>query len=267
MSDYFFIFNKFRKLNNMSKERQDAILLFLKNHNVATVDQLVRFTASSPATIRRDLIKLDQEGAIIRTHGGVGLRDFIPFQPTTNEKLLKQIVEKEHIAEYAVSLLSPGSSVVLDAGTTTLCIAKKIAHMPLRVITMDLHIALLLSEYKQIEVIMTGGRIDNSSQSCIGNHGVNLLQNIYPDFAFVSCNSWDMDKGITAPTEEKAYLKKALLQNAKRKILVADSSKYGKYSLFCAASLNELTDVITDNGLSITQQKEMEDRNFVLKLV
>ncbi|HBO38835.1 MAG TPA: DeoR family transcriptional regulator [Pasteurellaceae bacterium] len=251
----------------MPQERRDAILLFLKNHNMATVEQLVRFTSSSPATIRRDLIKLDQEGAIIRTHGGVSLRDFIPFQPTTNEKLLKQILEKERIAEYAASLISPGSSVVLDAGTTTLCIAKKIAHMPLRVITTDLHIALLLSDYKQIEVIMTGGRIDNSSQSCIGNHGVHLLQNVYPDFVFVSCNSWSTDKGITAPTEEKAYLKKYLLQNGKRRILVADSSKYGQCSLFCAAELNKLTDIITDNGLSAEQQQEIKNGNLSLKLV
>lgn len=75
----------------------------------------------------------------------------------------------------------------------------------IRVITTDLHIALLLSEYKQIEVIITGGRVDNSSQSCIGSYGVNLLSNIYPDFAFVSCNSWSMENsGITAPTEGKS---------------------------------------------------------------
>ncbi|HDL5812950.1 TPA: DeoR/GlpR transcriptional regulator, partial [Mannheimia haemolytica] len=146
----------------MSKNRLEQILLFLKNHNIATVEQLVKVTEASPATIRRDLIKLDEEGVVIRTHGGVSLNQFIPFQPTTNEKQFKQIVEKERIAEYAVSLISPGNSILLDAGTTTLCIAKKIAHMPLRVITTDLHIALLLSEYKQIELIITGGRVDNS---------------------------------------------------------------------------------------------------------
>lgn len=109
----------------MSKNRLEQILLFLKSHNIATVEQLVKVTEASPATIRRDLIKLDEEGVVIRTHGGVSLNHFIPFQPTTNEKQLKQITEKERIAEYAVSLISPGDSIVLDAGTTTLCIAKK----------------------------------------------------------------------------------------------------------------------------------------------
>ncbi|MGV6988135.1 DeoR/GlpR family DNA-binding transcription regulator [Testudinibacter sp. P80/BLE/0925] len=251
----------------MPKERAEKIILFLKNHNIATVEQLVKVTDSSPATIRRDLIKLSEEGTILRTHGGVSLNQFIPFQPTTNEKLAKQILEKERIAEYAMSLISPGDSIVLDAGTTTLCIAKKIAHMPLRVVTTDLHIALLLSEYKQIEIIVTGGRVDNSSQSCIGNYGQESLQKIYPDLAFVSCNSWSMEKGITAPTEEKAFLKKCLVQNAKRKVLVADSSKYGKYSFFCATHLNELTDIVTDSALSAVQQQEMQQRNFNLVMV
>lgn len=251
----------------MSQDRLEQIMLFLKSHNIATVEQLVKVTNSSPATIRRDLIKLSEEGAVIRTHGGVSLNQFIPFQPTTNEKQFQHIVEKDHIAEYAVSLISPGDSVVLDAGTTTLCIAKKIAHIPLRVITTDLHIALLLSEYKQIELIITGGRVDNSSQSCIGNHGLTFLQNLNPDISFISCNSWSMHKGVTAPTEEKACLKKYLQQNAKKRVLVADSSKYGKYSLFCAAQLNQFTDIITDKGLSANDKKELTGGSFNLLLV
>ncbi|PJG82502.1 DeoR/GlpR family DNA-binding transcription regulator [Caviibacterium pharyngocola] len=251
----------------MSQDRLEQIMLFLKSHNIATVEQLVKVTNSSPATIRRDLIKLNEEGSIIRTHGGVSLNQFIPFQPTTNEKQYRQIVEKDCIAEYAVSLISAGDSVVLDAGTTTLCIAKKIAHMPLRVVTTDLHIALLLSEYKQIELILTGGRIDNSSQSCIGNHGLTFLQNLNPDIAFISCNSWSLARGVTAPTEEKAYLKRYLQQNARKRVLVADSSKYGKYSLFCALGLNQFTDVITDKGLAPEDKKELEEGSFKLALV
>ncbi|AAU36681.1 MULTISPECIES: DeoR/GlpR family DNA-binding transcription regulator [Basfia] len=243
----------------MSVDRQNAIKLFLRSHNMATVEQLVKITNSSPATIRRDLIKLDDAGIINRTHGGVSLRDSFPYQPTTNEKQYQHVTEKENIADYVVSLISPGDSVLLDAGTTTLCIAKKLVNIPLRVITSDLHIALLLSEYKQIDIVMTGGAIDKSSQSCIGQHGLDLLQNINPDFAFVSCNSWSIERGITAPTEDKANLKKCLLQNSRRKVLVADSSKYGKCSLFKVIELNRLTDIITDHNLPQSAQKALNE--------
>jgi DeoR/GlpR family transcriptional regulator of sugar metabolism len=89
--------------------------------------------------------------------------------------------------------------------------------LPLRVITSDLHIALFLSEFKQIEVTIIGGRIDDSSQSCIGEHGRRLLQNVWPDVAFVSCNGWDITQGITSPTEEKP-LKRDLIANARRRV-------------------------------------------------
>ena len=229
--------------------RLEQIMDYLKGHNLVTVDQLVAATDASPATIRRDLIKLDQEGVISRTHGGVTLNRFIPSQPTTSEKMQRSLAEKHAIACAAAAFVKAGDAVVLDAGTTMIELARQLTHLPLRVITSDLHIALFLSEFKQIEVTIIGGRIDDSSQSCIGDHGRRLLQNIWPDLAFVSCNGWDLEKGVTSPTEEKAALKRDLIANARRRILLADSSKYGAWSLFNITHLDSLTDIITDNHL------------------
>ncbi|MGY6029481.1 DeoR/GlpR family DNA-binding transcription regulator [Phytobacter sp. AG2a] len=229
--------------------RLEQIMDYLKGHNLVTVDQLVSATNASPATIRRDLIKLDQEGVISRSHGGVTLNRFIPSQPTTLEKMQRNLTEKHAIATAAASLVKAGDAIVLDAGTTMIELARQLTHLPLRVITSDLHIALFLSEFKQIEVTIIGGRIDDSSQSCVGEHGRRLLQGIWPDLAFVSCNGWDMEKGITSPTEEKAALKRALIDNAQRRVLLADSSKYGAWSLFNVARLDSLTDIITDAQL------------------
>ena len=230
--------------------RLEQIMDYLKGHNLVTVDQLVTATSASPATIRRDLIKLDQEGVISRSHGGVTLNRFIPSQPTTLEKMQRNLSEKHAIASAAASLVKAGDAIVLDAGTTMIELARQLTHLPLRVITSDLHIALFLSEFKQIEVTIIGGRIDDSSQSCVGEHGRKLLQGIWPDLAFVSCNGWDLEKGITSPTEEKAALKRALIDNAQRRVLLADSSKYGAWSLFNVARLDSLTDIITDAQLA-----------------
>ncbi len=236
--------------------RLEQIMDYLKGQNLVTVEQLVAVTQASPATIRRDLIKLDQEGVISRTHGGVTLNRFIPSQPTTHEKMQRNIVEKRAIARAAAGLVKAGDTIVLDAGTTMMELARQLTHLTLRVITSDLRIALFLSEFKQIEVTIIGGRIDESSQSCIGEHGRKLLQNIWPDIAFLSCNGWDIEKGITAPTEEKAGLKRDLIANARRRVLLADSSKYGAWSLFNVAHLNSLTDIVTDAQLeeSIREQ-------------
>ncbi len=239
--------------------RLEQIMDYLKGHNLVTVDQLVSATNASPATIRRDLIKLDQEGVISRSHGGVTLNRFIPSQPTTLEKMQRNLTEKHAIATAAASLVKAGDSIVLDAGTTMIELARQLTHLPLRVITSDLHIALFLSEFKQIEVTIIGGRIDDSSQSCVGEHGRKLLQGIWPDFAFVSCNGWDLQKGITSPTEEKAALKRALIDNAQRRVLLADSSKYGAWSLFNVARLETLTDIITDAQLGDDIRQQLAD--------
>ena len=248
------------------QSRLDQIMDYLKSHNLVTVEQLVAAIAASPATIRRDLIKLDEQGVISRSHGGVTLNRFIPSQPTTNEKLQRSLQEKQAIAEMAAAMVKPGDAVVLDAGTTMLELARNLTHLPLRVITADLRIALFLSEFKQIEVTIIGGRIDDSSQSCVGEHGRRLLRSVYPDIAFISCNSWSLDKGITTPTEEKAGLKQDLAANARRRVLLADSSKYGAYSLFCVTPLAEMTDIISDKGLLPEIRQSLGDQPFHLTL-
>ncbi|WP_291969926.1 DeoR/GlpR family DNA-binding transcription regulator [Candidatus Symbiopectobacterium sp.] len=249
------------------QSRLDQIMDYLKSHNLVTVDELVAVIDASPATIRRDLIKLDEQGVISRSHGGVTLNRFIPSQPTTNEKLHRNLAEKQAIARYAASLVQPDDAVVLDAGTTMLELARNLTHLPLRVITADLQIALFLSEVKQIEVTIIGGRIDDSSQSCIGGHGRRLLRSIYPDIAFISCNSWSMEKGITTPTEEKAGVKQDLGMNSSRRVLLADSSKYGAYSLFCVTPLTALTDIVTDSALAPETQQLLHAQPVQLHLV
>ena len=248
------------------QHRLDKIVAYLKNHTLVTVEQLVDAVDASPATIRRDLIKLDEQGVISRSHGGVALRRFEAAQPTTNEKQLRSPAEKRAIARFAASMVRAGDAVVLDAGTTMLELAKCLTHLPLRVITVDLHIALFLSEFKQIEVTIIGGRIDDSSQSCIGEHGRRLLQNVWPDIAFVSCNGWDLERGITSPTEEKAALKRDLIANARRRVLLADSSKYGAWSLFNVTHLNTLTDIVTDKRLDEGVQQTLSQLDATLTL-
>lgn len=232
-----------------NQHRVEKIIEYLTVHNLGTVEDLVKVVGVSPATIRRDLIKLDEQGVISRTHGGVSLNRFIASQPTTNEKMVQHTREKNLIAEAAAALVKPGDSVVLDAGTTSMALARRFIDIPLRVITVDLHIALFLSQYKQIEVIVAGGKVDDSSQSTIGEHCRSLLRSVNPDIAFVTCNSWSIERGITTPTEDKTILKRDLIANAAKKVMIADSSKYGKYSLYKVCDLNELDMLISDGQL------------------
>ncbi len=233
----------------MAEDKSKLIIDYLKLHNLVTVNELVNYTKLSPATIRRELVRLDNEGVVYRVHGGVTLNRFVPAQPTTSEKQQRNMAEKMAIAAAATQLIHPNDSIVLDAGTTTYQIAQNLINLPVRVITPDLRIGLLLADYQQIEVSVTGGCVDWSSQSCIGPHSISMLSSIHPTYTFLSCNAFKLDTGITAPTYEKAYIKSTLLHQSSRRVLVADSSKYGKTQLFEVGALKELDVIITDKNL------------------
>ena len=250
----------------MAQERSKQIVEYLKMHNLVTVDELVSITGASPATIRRELIKLDKEGAVYRVHGGVTLNRFVPNQPTTSEKQGQHHKEKLMIAAAASKLVKPGDSIVLDAGTTTIEIARNLINMPLRVITNDLHIGLMLAEYQQMEVSVTGGTVDWSSQSCVGDVAVNFLSKVHPTYTFISCNAFKVDTGITAPTSDKAAVKRIMTQQSSKRVLVADSSKYGLTQLFEVGPLTSVDMIITDDGLDEKAADEIKKQGIELIL-
>ena len=249
----------------MAQERSKQIVEYLKLHNLVTVDELVSITGSSPATVRRDLTKLDKEGVVYRVHGSVTLNRFVPNQPTTSEKQGQHHKEKLMIAAAAAKLIKPGDSIVLDAGTTSIEIAKNISNLPLRVITPDLRIGLLLADYQQMEVSVTGGSIDWSSQSCIGSVTVDFLNKVHPTYTFISCNAFKLDTGITAPTSDKAAVKRTLSEHSSKKVLVADSSKYGLTQLFEVGPISCVDMIITDSNLDPKVAEEI--RKIGIELV
>lgn len=237
------------------QQRFKQIVDYLKDRKLATVEELVPHVNVSPATIRRDLVELDDQGVVRRTHGGVTLNNFVATQLSFQEKNELFKSEKTKICKEASQLIEGGHAIILDAGTTTMEIAKNITHLPLRVITPDLRIALFLSQFKQIEVIVFGGKIDSSSQSCIGEHARRLLQSITTDIAFISCNFWNIEHGVTAPTEHKSTLKIDMMKSAKKNVLVADSSKYGNSSLYKIAELEQFEEIYTDENINLQEQE------------
>ena len=175
------------------------------------------------------------------------LNRFIPTQPTTLEK--RSVAHRKSTpSPAAASLIKAGDAIVLDAGTTMIELARQITHLPLRVITSDLHIALFLAEFKQIEVTIIGGRIDDSSQSCIGEHGRRLLQNVgriwHSSAVTVGiCKGHYRADGREGGAEARSDRQRPAADPAGRQFEIR------RRSLFNIAHLDSLTDIITDAHL------------------
>ena len=158
--------------------RERQIVDYLKEHNLVTVEELVDVTGVSAATVRRDLIRLSESGTVYRVHGGVTLNRLRPSQPTTIEKASRHHEEKLAIARAAASLVRPGDSVIFDAGTTTIEIARLCRDLQLQVITPDLHIGLLLADrQKKIHDDLQGAQTDKEEAARLKTEYEEKLRN------------------------------------------------------------------------------------------
>ncbi|WP_273383346.1 DeoR/GlpR family DNA-binding transcription regulator [Actinobacillus porcinus] len=248
-------------------ERQQALLNLIHQQGIVSINTLVEKLGVSHMTVRRDIQKLEEEGKVISVSGGVQLLERLASEPTHDDKSLLATKEKIAIGKEAAKLVKPNSTIYLDAGTTTLEIAKQIAHeKDLLVITNDFVIAQYLMVNGQCNIIHSGGLINKSNRSSIGELAAQFLRQVAVDIAFISTSSWNL-KGLTTPDEQKIPVKKAIIQSSQKNILVTDSSKYGKVATFLLYPLNTLDMIICDQGLPENAKEAITDMNIELLLV
>jgi len=227
-------------------ERRQKILYQVNSTGKIEIDEMAVKLKVSAMTIRRDLSALEKEGKLVRTHGGaVSLNALTTETPYIN-KMTHQVKEKQYIAQEAIRLIPEGASVFLDSGTTTLEIARLLKNRnDLQIVSNDLNILQTLL-HSPSTIIATGGNLQGGLGVFYGPHAEELLRSINIDILFLGAHAVDLEKGISAPTMEKAMLKKLMIKTAKKTWVVCDSSKFDKYSFAHVCDLAEVDGLITD---------------------
>ncbi len=227
--------------------RRNVILKVVEERGSALVIELAERLEVSMMTIRRDLAELEEEGALRRVHGGaVSLRrrSVEPVYPARTEHMHG---EKERIGLLAASLVGDGESVALDIGTTTLEVARGIANRRnLTVLTPSLHIAILLSTYPDIRVVVSGGIARPVEGSLIGELARHAFAHLFVDRLFLAVGCLDAVAGLSEYNWDDALIKQAMIASAREVIVVADSSKFGKVAFAQVAPFTHVHKVITD---------------------
>ncbi len=231
----------------LARQRQQKILEQLDNQDSVVVSELSRTLQVSEMTIRRDLQQLEQQGALIRTHGGALAVD-IRTEPDFAAKADLLQAEKQRIALLAASLASRGV-IGLSAGTTTTAVAAALNrhNSDLTVVTNAVNIAAQLAG-SDITVMLTGGVMRSKSYALVGPLLPSSLENIWLDWLFLGANGISSGGGITTPNLEEAEANACLLARAKKTAVVADHSKLGKTAFGRIAGLNEIDMLITDHA-------------------
>ncbi|SHE64369.1 transcriptional regulator, DeoR family [Seinonella peptonophila] len=241
-------------------ERQEKIVQHVNAHGFVSISELIEMFHVSKPTIMRDLIKLEDLSLIVRTYGGASsLHKGTRFEPKHILKEIHATEQKERIASLAFDeFIHPGETILLDSGTTTLMLAKRLVAMDnLTVITNDIKIAMLLSDNENIELVVLGGQRRKSVYSLTGPITENILQNLNVDKTFLGMDAVDMTKGMTNSNIEETRLKRMMIEAAGQTILLADSSKLDKVAFSKIADLDVLDVMITDDEQLDQQHVQM----------
>jgi DeoR family fructose operon transcriptional repressor len=231
-------------------ERKRKILSILDKQPSVTVSWLSKKFHVSEVTIRKDLKELDRSGYLTRTHGGAAVGLKMAFESVHSEREKQNIDEKMAIASVAYEKIQNGDSVLFDAGSTTLQLAKKIKSNPAKkilAITNSLSIANELVDLENVELIMLGGTFRTGIYSLVGPITEANLATLHVDKVFLGTNSVNLAYGLSTANIYEAEIKRRMLLSAEEKFLLADHTKFGAISLKFIASIGELDYLVTDS--------------------
>jgi DeoR/GlpR family transcriptional regulator of sugar metabolism len=231
-------------------ERKLEILKMIEKDGKVEIEELVHKLNVSNMTIRRDLAKLEKGGKIVRTHGGAVKANVLTTETPYLTKSVSKIEQKRTIAKYCSNLIPKGSNILLDSGTTTLEIAKEIKMRDdLTIVTNDLKIASELLDCPS-QVICTGGSLQKGLGVMFGPHTQSILKQIKVDILFLGAHAIDLRTGLSAPTLEKALIKRLMIESASKTWVVADFSKFNKCAFSQVCPLDLVDAIITDSKFS-----------------
>jgi DeoR/GlpR family transcriptional regulator of sugar metabolism len=238
-----------RTLTLNANKRHDQILQLLDTEGRLMVSDLAVRLDVSEMTIRRDFEVLEQSGMLSRVHGGAVPADSRSYEPPFAIRLGRNLAAKQRIGQAAAGLLRDGETVILDAGTTTLEVARALrGRKNLRIMALSLHIADLLVDEVGITTMLSGGVARPGERSFIGTLAEQTFRELSFDTVFLTVGGIDPGIGLTEYNLDDAGIKRAACASARRRIAVADSSKIGKNAFVKICAIDDLDILITDSA-------------------
>lgn len=244
--------------------RHEKIMEVLLTHKEVTVAELSEQLGVTGKTIREDLAKLEEQGLLMRVHGGAILAqsDQYGILPS-REPLAKHGEEKQEIARKALLHIEDGDIIALDGGSTTLEIARRLDNRPLTVVTNDVYIISELAAKDQIRLVVPGGyRVRNM---LAGPESAAYIRQLNIQKAFVSATGIHPEHGLSIYTGDLIAFKRALIETSREVIAVMNHQKFGQTALRTFARLDEVTRIIADQGLTAETARLYANSNVAIE--
>jgi DeoR/GlpR family transcriptional regulator of sugar metabolism len=250
----------------LAEERRDIILEMLDQRGSVSVSELHRRLKVSRETIRRDITKLADENKLRKTHGGALSKD--SSEPALSERLEVNINGKRAIGSLAAEMIPDGSSVIIDSGSTALCLAESLVnHKELTIYTNDLQIASLLFGRNGHQVFFLGGELGATDGAALGSDTVSMLDNYFTDFAFIGVSAMASHPWISDYTRAAADLHRMMVSHSKNSVFLVDHTKFNRVAPVRLSNASRASLVIADKDPGEDIKKIMEEHNVELRIV
>ena len=231
-------------------QRLEVIRQELLQADEVAIDELARRFRVSGMTVRRDLERLESRGDVIRTHGGAALARRLTFEFSFREKQNRNNQHKSRIAAQAAGHVEDGQVVILDTGTTTLEIARRMmGRRNVTVITTSLAIVSALQFAAGVRTVLLGGFLRGGSPDLHGPLTEQNVEMFRADLAFMGADAVDLDGNTYADDLQVVNLDRKMAASAARVLIVADSSKFGGTGMCKIFGSEDYDGIISDAGL------------------
>jgi len=249
-------------------ERRMNIVKVVKMHETASVAEIAEWVGASPATVRRDLAWLDEQGLIIRTRGGATATSYssqtiLRRSVLAYEQRLNEFVEeKRSIGQCAAEHIHDGETIILDASSTNHYILPYLTKKrDLTILTNSLYISkelMIIAEMNpSMTVICSGGTLFMRSHSFIGMIAEQALSQFYVDKAFIGLRGISLQHGLTSPFPEEIPVKRQMIKCAQQVFILADHTKFNLTLASLIAPLNIVHTLITDAHITPEVVRQM----------
>ncbi|MGW0736064.1 DeoR/GlpR family DNA-binding transcription regulator [Streptomyces sp. NPDC002851] len=240
------------------KDRRKKIADQVLADGSVTIDDLVRGLGVSQMTVHRDLDELERQGWLRKVRGGATAMPNALYESNARWRAGEMVAAKEAICATAVEFTEPGQAVIIDDSSTALPLARSLpSRGTYTVITNSLQVINDLSDDSGITVIGLGGVYHPSFNAFWGTTTADSMRSLRADVAFVSTASVD-EGSCYLQHQENIVVKRAMLETARYKVLLADHTKFGRQALYRLAPLGDFDLVVSDAELPAEQQEMLK---------
>jgi len=235
--------------------RREVILELLAENGSVGVSGLAKCLGVTVVTARADLATLEEEGVLVRTHGGA-----LPaFHPKIAARIREDKERKASIAKAAAAEIQNGDTVIISAGTTTALIAKYLlGKRDIHIVTNNTLVLAYARTNLQIRVTLVGGEFRPEEEGMVGPMALKALNTFFVSKAFIGIDGASMKQGFTANSVESADLVRKMAEQADQVIVLSDSGKFGKPGFAHILPFAAVDAIVTDNELTKEFEEELE---------